>query len=311
MTETFRVILNDEVKLDKFVKDAFKKVDSDESGTIDKKELIVILTEIANYIGANTPKEEDAKAVFNFLDTDHSGSITIDEFKILIKDILNHIVSNSEEFKLTKVPENMNEKIVQCYSDFIHKFATVLKTNVFGNIYPLGCFCSALPGILYYLSQLKAINFDATAFSTYIFFGGIMKFICGGIDFAFNREFSAFSNITGGIDNLVYRIRGVLHDVWPGIKPPGDGGKKVYTLIWVIDAIFFAIAARKKGTLLITIKYYLGIAVNLLYALLTFYTHDAIQYIYGAFGLINNLINLYLGCVSIVNLEYGRDVFPV
>lgn len=311
MTEAFQVLLNDETKLDKFVRDAFKKVDSDESGNIDKKELIVILSEIANYIGSTVPKEEDVKAVFNFLDTDHSNLITLDEFKILIKDILTHIVSKEEEVKLTKITEGVGENTIKCYSEFIQKFATVLRTNVFGNIYPLGCFCSSIPSMLFYLSQLKLIDFDATAFSAYIFIGGITKFICGGIDFAFNREFSAFSNITGGIDNLVYRIRGILHDMFDEIEKPAGGGLKVYTLIWVVDAIFFAIAARKKGTLLITIKYYIGILVNIFFACCAFSTKDVFSYLYGVTGFINCFINLYLGCVSIVNLEHGRDVFPV
>lgn len=89
---SIRNILNNDKKVDRIAKVAFKSVDKDGSGLIDIKELEVVMNSIASDLGLDRPPKEEIKDVFNMLDSDHSGNISYKEFKVLIRCVLESLV---------------------------------------------------------------------------------------------------------------------------------------------------------------------------------------------------------------------------
>ena len=81
-------ILKDEESLKDIAKVAFESVDTDNSGTIDEKELTVVMKQLSGDLGVDPPSPEDVKEVFHHLDKDNSGKIDFEEFVVLIKDVL-------------------------------------------------------------------------------------------------------------------------------------------------------------------------------------------------------------------------------
>ena len=92
MSSYIKGIVDDEVELDKVVKQAFNSVDTDGSGQIDETELEKVMAQISSDMGAEPPTKEDVKEVLDHLDKDRSGKIEINEFKELIKDILQALI---------------------------------------------------------------------------------------------------------------------------------------------------------------------------------------------------------------------------
>ena len=96
MSNSIKDILNNEKRLNEVSKVAFDSVDTDRSGQIDESELLKVMKQIANDMGAEPPSKEDVKEVLEHLDTDHSGKIDFNEFKELIKDVLKAMVENDQ-----------------------------------------------------------------------------------------------------------------------------------------------------------------------------------------------------------------------
>ena len=88
---SIKSILNDDRKLDRIAKVAFKSVDKDGSGLIDIKELENVMKSIAIDLRLNNPSHQDIKDVFDMLDEDNSGNISYKEFKFLIQCLLESI----------------------------------------------------------------------------------------------------------------------------------------------------------------------------------------------------------------------------
>ena len=103
-----KAILDNEYKLNKFTRTAFKIADKDESGEINYEELYTILYTISLDIGANPPSKEDAKEIVVHLDTDRSGTISFKEFRNLIKDILRTMTEDENYIeKKRKINKNI------------------------------------------------------------------------------------------------------------------------------------------------------------------------------------------------------------
>ena len=89
---SIRKILNDEKKLNRIAKVAFKSVDKDGSGLIDLKEMELVMLAIAKDLRMAPPTKNDIREVFTMLDEDKSGNITLNELKILIKCVLESLL---------------------------------------------------------------------------------------------------------------------------------------------------------------------------------------------------------------------------
>jgi len=89
---SIRKILNDEKKLNRIAKVAFKSVDKDGSGLIDLKEMELVMLAIAKDLRMAPPTKNDIREVFTMLDEDKSGNISLNEFKILIKCVLESLL---------------------------------------------------------------------------------------------------------------------------------------------------------------------------------------------------------------------------
>mmetsp|Transcript_21268 Transcript_21268/g.39161 ORF Transcript_21268/g.39161 Transcript_21268/m.39161 type:complete len:105 (+) Transcript_21268:443-757(+) len=81
-------LLSDEAKLAEVTKAVFEAVDTDNSGSIDRKELKAAMESVAREANLPAPSEEDVNEVLNGLDADHSGTIDVHEFRILIVEVL-------------------------------------------------------------------------------------------------------------------------------------------------------------------------------------------------------------------------------
>ena len=77
------------------ISDILEAVDTDQSGSIDKKELQIALSKIAREAGIPELTSEQVAEAMEALDTDGSGTIEIDEFKELVRQLLEAV--NSKE----------------------------------------------------------------------------------------------------------------------------------------------------------------------------------------------------------------------
>ena len=75
-------IRNDKNKMKKLTEAAFKAIDSDNSGTLDKSEIIAIMTKISNEMGIENPSKEEIEEVIEELDVDKNGVLSLDEFAV-------------------------------------------------------------------------------------------------------------------------------------------------------------------------------------------------------------------------------------
>ncbi len=92
MSSYIQSVLNDEVRLNEIIHEAFTKVDKNNDKSIDESELEKIMVQITCDMGAEPPTKEDVKEVMEALDTDRSNSIDEKEFGELIKNILTALI---------------------------------------------------------------------------------------------------------------------------------------------------------------------------------------------------------------------------
>ena len=92
MSSYIQSVLNDEVRLNEIINEAFTKVDKNNDKSIDESELEKIMVQITCDMGAEPPTKEDVKEVMEALDTDRSNSIDEKEFGELIKNILTALI---------------------------------------------------------------------------------------------------------------------------------------------------------------------------------------------------------------------------
>jgi len=80
-------LLADENTVNEIAAAAFKKVDTDGSGTIDKAELRALMDEASKSIGT-TVSDQELNDIYNGLDKNKDGKLTLDEFTVLIRAVL-------------------------------------------------------------------------------------------------------------------------------------------------------------------------------------------------------------------------------
>lgn len=81
-------LLADEAKLTEVTKAVFEAVDTDGSGSIDRRELKNAMESVAREANIKAPSDADVDEVLTGLDADNSGTIDVTEFRALIVEVL-------------------------------------------------------------------------------------------------------------------------------------------------------------------------------------------------------------------------------
>ncbi|KAL4445937.1 hypothetical protein ABPG74_010929 [Tetrahymena malaccensis] len=81
-------ILKDKNKLKKITEAAFKAVDTDGSGYLERNELEKVMINVAIDIGVEKPSKEEVEEVLKELDEDGDGKLSQEEFQVLIEQVL-------------------------------------------------------------------------------------------------------------------------------------------------------------------------------------------------------------------------------
>ena len=97
MLECLEEILAMEDKLNIVTDMAFVAVDDDQSGSLDKQELGVVLKEVAVKMNITPPSDNDVTAVLQELDQDDDAQVSKDEFVHLITQVLKKMKESEEE----------------------------------------------------------------------------------------------------------------------------------------------------------------------------------------------------------------------
>ncbi|EWS73301.1 EF-hand protein (macronuclear) [Tetrahymena thermophila SB210] len=85
---SIKEILKDKNKLKKITEAAFKAVDIDSSGYLEKVELEKVMINVAIDIGVEIPSKEEVEEVLKELDEDGDGKLSQEEFQVLIVQVL-------------------------------------------------------------------------------------------------------------------------------------------------------------------------------------------------------------------------------
>ncbi|EGR31585.1 hypothetical protein IMG5_106370 [Ichthyophthirius multifiliis] len=88
-------IINDKQKLKKVTETAFKAVDIDGSGYLEKNELEQVMINVASDIGVEKPTKEEVDEVLKELDENGDGKLSMEEFQVLIEQVL-EMMSNAQ-----------------------------------------------------------------------------------------------------------------------------------------------------------------------------------------------------------------------
>ena len=81
-------MINDDTVFSQIAKEAFKSVDTDNSGAIDKEEFRECVCQVAKGFGLEDPEEASIEEIYKKLDSDGNGDIDIDEFKKYVKEVI-------------------------------------------------------------------------------------------------------------------------------------------------------------------------------------------------------------------------------
>lgn len=92
-------ILGDKHKLRKITEAAFKAVDIDGSGFLERNELEIVMENVAKDIGVDKPTKEEVDEVLTELDENGDGKLSIDEFQVLIEQVLDLMAKAQESEK--------------------------------------------------------------------------------------------------------------------------------------------------------------------------------------------------------------------
>lgn len=89
-------ILKDKHKLKKITEAAFKAVDLDGSGFLERNELEAVMENVAKDIGVDKPTKDEVDEVLDELDENKDGKLSIDEFQVLIEQVLDMMAKAQE-----------------------------------------------------------------------------------------------------------------------------------------------------------------------------------------------------------------------
>lgn len=92
-------ILADKHKLRKITEAAFKAVDVDGSGYLERNELELVMHNVAKDIGVDQPTKEEVDEVLLELDENGDGKLSIDEFQVLIEQVLDLMAKAQESLE--------------------------------------------------------------------------------------------------------------------------------------------------------------------------------------------------------------------
>lgn len=96
MSVDFKKLIKDKEALQKIMESAFRSVDIDGSGFLEKPELEQVLITVAKDIGVETPTKEDVEDILEEIDENGDERLSRKEFEELIKQIVD-MMANSEE----------------------------------------------------------------------------------------------------------------------------------------------------------------------------------------------------------------------
>lgn len=80
MAPSVKEILKDKVALRKIAAEAFKAVDTDGSGFLEKNELEQVLNNVSLDLGVDKPSSEEVEEVLKELDANSDGKLSLEEF---------------------------------------------------------------------------------------------------------------------------------------------------------------------------------------------------------------------------------------
>ena len=81
-------LINDDKVFFPIAEEAFRAVDTDNSGYIDKDEFKICSIQVAKGFGLDDPTQTYIEEIYNKLDSDGNGTIDLDEFKKYVKEII-------------------------------------------------------------------------------------------------------------------------------------------------------------------------------------------------------------------------------
>lgn len=89
-------ILKDKLKLKSISETAFKAVDLDGNGFLERNELEAVMEKVAKDIGVDKPTKEEVDDVLNQMDENKDGKLSMDEFQVLIEQVLDMMAKAQE-----------------------------------------------------------------------------------------------------------------------------------------------------------------------------------------------------------------------
>ena len=95
-TTNISEIMKDKHKLRKITEAAFKAVDLDGSGYLERNELELVMENVAKDIGVDKPTKDEVDAVLAELDENGDGKLSIEEFQVLIEQVLDMMAKAQE-----------------------------------------------------------------------------------------------------------------------------------------------------------------------------------------------------------------------
>ena len=85
-------MINDDKIFSQIAAEAFRSVDKDNSGSIDKEEFKECVCQVAKGFGLEDPDANYIEEIYKKLDSDGNGDIDIDEFKKYVKEVIFRIL---------------------------------------------------------------------------------------------------------------------------------------------------------------------------------------------------------------------------
>lgn len=92
--DDIQAILNDDEKFRTLSREAFGQVDTDNSGFIEKSELMAAMGFFTEKMGTSPPNDNDVQEVLKTLDSSEDAKISLEEFTKFFKDFLEEMVND-------------------------------------------------------------------------------------------------------------------------------------------------------------------------------------------------------------------------
>jgi calmodulin len=97
MSADFKKLIKDKEGLQKIMESAFRSVDIDGSGFLEKPELEQVLIQVAKDIGVETPTKEDVEDILEEIDENGDERLSKQEFEELIKQIVEMMATSEDK----------------------------------------------------------------------------------------------------------------------------------------------------------------------------------------------------------------------